>query len=305
MIGDRTDEHTVATPALHILGTAQDGGVPQLGCACPTCARAAADPRARRRVASVGLTLPDPDGTERRLVIDVTPDARSQLPALAVAGSGDDLRPARSLVDGVYLTHAHVGHYLGLAFLGFEVLNVSELPVHGTARMCAFLERHAPWSELVRRRHIVPTTQATDEPTLLNPDVRLTSFLVPHRAELTDTVGYLVQGPRRSVAYVPDTDPWNRWTDAARRRLSGADVVIVDATFHSAAELPDRDLSTIGHPLVTDTLDALGPLVDAGRRVVLTHLNHSNPLLDPESAAHRLVRERGFEIAREGDRIEL
>jgi len=56
-----------------------------------------------------------------------------------------DLRTAAGAVDrspltGVFLTHAHIGHYLGLAFFGFEAISTKDLPVYCTPRMAAFLK---------------------------------------------------------------------------------------------------------------------------------------------------------------------
>ena len=53
-------------------------------------------------------------------------------------------------MDGVLLTHAHIGHYLGLAHFGFESLNTKDLPFHVSPRMAEYLRTNGPWSQLVR-----------------------------------------------------------------------------------------------------------------------------------------------------------
>src|SRR5690349_14265639 len=65
-----------ATPYVLVLGTAQDGGLPQLGCDEKPCAAARRDPARRRLVTS--LLLCDPrDG--RRWLFDCTPDIGAQV----------------------------------------------------------------------------------------------------------------------------------------------------------------------------------------------------------------------------------
>ena len=75
-------------------------------------------------------------------------------------------------------------------------------------------------------------------------------------------------------------------------------------------ELPDRDVSKIRHPLVTDTMDLLGPLLKDGKRegglkVYFTHMNHTNPALDGGGAARRAIEARGFKVLEEGQELGL
>src|SRR5262249_40252317 len=124
-----------------VLGIAQDGGVPHIGCTQELCVAARRDPAKRQRVASLGLV----DG-ERRFLIDATPDLASQLESLnADRAVPDRARP----VDGILLTHAHMGHYLGLLYLGREALGARAVLVHATPRMARFLRENGPWSQLV------------------------------------------------------------------------------------------------------------------------------------------------------------
>jgi pyrroloquinoline quinone biosynthesis protein B len=105
---------------------------------------------------------------------------------------------------------------------------------------------------------------------------------------------------------VPDTDTWKTWTTPLPEILKDIDYALLDATFYSPDELPDRDISKIGHPLVTVSLDLLDPLVKKGRlQVYFTHLNHSNPALDKDGAARRNIEARGFHVLEEGDEFDL
>jgi pyrroloquinoline quinone biosynthesis protein B len=117
-----------------------------------------------------------------------------------------------------------------------------------------------------------------------------------------------VRGPNKTLLYVPDTDGWRTWPKPllAVLRDEKVDIALLDGTFYSPDELPDRDASKIRHPLITDSMDLLEPLVKEGKlRVLFTHLNHSNPALEEGGAARQAIEKRGFGVAREGEAWEL
>jgi len=129
---------------------------------------------------------------------------------------------------------------------------------------------------------------------------------VPHRDEFADTVAFRIEGPERTLLYMPDTEPWHRWEERFLSLLEGVDIALLDATFYSSDELPGRPVESIGHPLVRDTLKRLGARVrSSDLDVRLTHMNHSNPLVDPASPARRTVEEAGFQVLTEGETIDL
>jgi pyrroloquinoline quinone biosynthesis protein B len=163
-----------------VLGTAQDGGVPHLACRQELCVAARADPSRRRLVASLGLVDP---AAEKRFLIDATPDFAQQVERLG------------GMPDAILLTHAHIGHYLGLAQLGREVAGTRALPVYCTASMAKFLRENRPWSRLVERGNIALREVEPGKEFLLTANLRATAMRVPHRDEDSDTVAYLVQGP--------------------------------------------------------------------------------------------------------------
>jgi pyrroloquinoline quinone biosynthesis protein B len=134
----------------------------------------------------------------------------------------------------------------------------------------------------------------------------VTALPVPHRDEYTDTVGFLIEGPQRSVFYVPDTDSWDAWQPGLPDRLATVDVALLDGSFYSPAELPGRSVAEIGHPLISGSMDLLEALVARGEvEVIFTHLNHSNPALDPGSAESAEIKRRGFSVLADGQRIAL
>lgn len=298
-------------PFVRILGTAQDGGLPHVACTGPHCERARRDPSFARRTAALAIVLP---GVDRVLLVDAGPDLPEHLEALA-----DVRRPRpggvdRTPVDGVLLTHAHLGHLGGLSSFGYEAVATSDLPVRLTPALAAVLHSSYPWSLMVERRNIVLVESPAGEPFGLGDGVTVTPFAVPHRDEVGDTVGYRIAGPAdpatgepgRSVLYVPDTDGWDGWEPSLEERLGGIDVALLDGTFYSLDELPGRDVASIGHPRIADTVARLAPLVAGGDLAVLFfHLNHSNPAVDPASEAAAAVRAAGMAVAREGWEVGL
>jgi pyrroloquinoline quinone biosynthesis protein B len=261
-----------------LLGTAQDGGVPQAGCYCAHCASARADPSSRRLVTCLGLV----DHTTRQSwLMDATPDFREQLHAL------HSLAPDCPLA-GILLTHAHMGHYTGLIHLGREAWNTRDLAVYTSPRMANFLRHNAPWSQLVALGNIELCLLTPGGETKLSPNLHLMPLSVPHRDEFSDTLAFVVRGPTQRLFYCPDIDTWDRWEHDLRSFVAEMDVALLDATFFSADELPGRDLSQIPHPLATDTAERLAG-VDCDVRLI--HLNHSNPL-------HRSGPERDWLAAR-------
>lgn len=270
---------------VHVLGTAQDGGFPHAGCACVSCSAARADPRLARRVSCIGVV----GENGRCLLVDATPDFGEQIAELArVAGRE---RPG---VDALVLTHAHIGHYLGLALLGREAMSARGMVAHCTTRMGQFLRGNRPWSHLLERGEIVLRTLSPGMP-LRFDGVELHAFLTPHRAEDTDTIGLEIRGPRRTLVYVSDTDVFPPPLEA---RIREADVALIDGTFYDRDELPHREILEIKHPFVVESVRRFA---DARTEIHFIHLNHSNALLSADPP----VLPEGFAVARDGQVFDL
>ena len=288
-------------PYLLVLGVAQDGGVPQLGSERHPAWR---QPELRRLATSLALVDPR---VSRRWLIEATPDIREQLYRLEqVAPRGQ--RPAPGL-DGIFLTHAHIGHYAGLLLLGHESVGAQGVVVHVMPGMRAFLEANGPWNQLVKYGNVELQTLAENRPLALAPDLQVTAFQVPHRQEFSEVVGYRIRGPRQSVLFIPDIDSWSQWEAAGTRledAVCGADVALLDGTFFADGEIPGRDMSGFPHPRIKQTMARLQGLpAEVRARVRFIHLNHTNPALDSRSSAANEMERRGFRVAREGDVIEL
>jgi pyrroloquinoline quinone biosynthesis protein B len=249
---------------LVVLGVAQDAGSPQLGCQQDLCVDRRAGKRPVERVSSIGLVH---RGTGRAFLFDATPDMPSQLESLTGGRAP----------DGIFLTHGHIGHYTGLMYLGRESTSAANVPVYGTARMQTFLSGNGPWSQLVTLKNIAPVTIVPDTTIALPDGLRVTPFLVPHRDEFTDTVGYRIAGPRKTAVFIPDIDQWSKWDRDIRTIADEVDYLFLDGTFASADEIPGRSIADIPHPMMPVTRDRL-----KGTRAALwfIHLNHTNRELD-------------------------
>ncbi len=133
------------TAHLHVVGIAQDGGHPQIGCFRHCCAPAWADPSLAHLVACVALVDPD---SGARWLLDASPDIGKQL---ALLGPPREGRPA---LDGVLVTHAHLGHVVGLLQLGREALAGDAIPVWAMPDLRRLVETQIPFSLLIRDDHI-------------------------------------------------------------------------------------------------------------------------------------------------------
>lgn len=253
---------------LVVLGVAQDGGLPQLGCTRPLCDDVRAGRRPPAKVSSIGLVN---RRTRAAYVFDATPDFPAQVQALT----------GGRLPDGVFLTHAHIGHYTGLMFLGRESVNAPRVPVYATARMAAFLRGNGPWSQLVALENITLRTVDDDVAVTLDGGLRVTAFQVPHRDEYSDTVGFRIDGPRRSAIFIPDIDRWEKWDRGIRAMADTVDYALVDGTFSSPAEI-NRPIEEIPHPLMGRTRELLA---GARARLLFIHINNSNAEIDAPDAA--------------------
>ncbi len=289
-------------PYIAVLGIAQDGGIPQIG---GWDHPAWQDASQARKVTSLGLIDPE---SGKRWLFDATPDLRTQLPVLRQLSPDASAAPNGGLT-GIFLTHAHLGHYSGLAFLGHEVMGANGVDVFAMPRFRNYLETNGPWDQLVRYENIRLQELTADQPVALTPTLRVVPFVVPHRQEYSEVVGYRIEGPTRSVLFLPDIDSWHEWEAQGvdlEQVLGSVDVAYVDATFYSDGEVGGRDMSGFPHPFISHTMQRLA---DAPRplreRVRFIHLNHTNPAQRPDSEARRTLEAAGFRVASEGEIVSL
>ena len=134
----------------------------------------------------------------------------------------------------------------------------------------------------------------------------ITPFLVPHRDEYSETVGYRIEGPNRTALFIPDINKWEDWEVSIVEALEAVNYALIDASFFADGELGNRDMSQIPHPFVSETMALFEQSsAEVRDKIWFIHMNQSNPLLNPNSDATRLVQDRGFNVAREGVRLPL
>jgi pyrroloquinoline quinone biosynthesis protein B len=278
-----------------VLGIAQDGGYPQAGCKAEHCLRHWRGEEKKRQVVSLGLT---DQASGQNWLFEATPDFTAQLQQLQQASGSTNL-------SGIFLTHAHMGHYAGLLQLGREAMGAQGMPVYVMPKMKEFLETNAPWSQLVSLGNIKLVVIEADMPIQLAPNLRVIPLKVPHRDEFSETVGFRIETAEKSLLFIPDIDKWPLWDRDIRAEVARVDVALLDATFYEVGELPNRNMSEIPHPFVSETISLFSPLSESEKRKVkFIHFNHTNPLIF-EGPERETVKKLGFEVATEGERIQL
>lgn len=295
LVGSAFGQKTAKLPEqfLVVLGTAQDAGYPQLGCERADCLAAQKDRNRRKPVVSLGLV---DRAARQKWLFEATPDIGEQL-----AGLNEFLPGAAMMPAGIFLTHAHIGHYTGLMYLGREAAGAGAVPVYAMPRMESFLTANGPWSQLVQLKNIELKKLADKESVSLNARLKVTPFLVPHRDEFSETVGFEIAGADKTAVFIPDIDKWSKWETDLRELVKRVDHVLIDATFYRNGEIPNRDMAEIPHPFVEETIALLKDLPAKDRaKVIFIHFNHTNPLLRKNSAERREVIKEGFRVADEG-----
>ena len=288
---------------LHVLGSAAGGGVPQWNCGCGNCTAARTHRLPQRTQASLAATA---DG-KAWVLFNVTTDIRTQLAAdpLLAPRSGRD-----TPLHAIFLTDANVDHCAGL----LDFRQAGELHIYSTSVVRQTLLRNeifAPFSKAPRAWHVIE-----DDPV----DVcGLRVCVIPVRGLLPSYAGgasmpgaasaFVIENRHGACAlYAPVFAAVDaRLADAAAR----CDVAFFDGSFYSDGELLALGLGTrtatmMGHQPVggpDGSLEALRACPCPRR--IYTHVNNTNPMLDPSSAEAKRMDDAGFEIASDGTVIDL
>lgn len=274
-------------PFVVVLGTLQDGGSPHMGCEKECCK----NPDVSRKVVSLGLMDPV---SNKKFLLEASPDFVSQTRMLKALLPSS----ANKLPDGIFLTHAHIGHYAGLMFLGKEAMNSKAVPVYAMPKMKSFLENNGPWSQLVTLNNIQINPLSEGKWENISPSLRVKPILVPHRDEFSETVGFIIEGPHKKLLFIPDIDKWEKWRTDIVSLIKEVDYALIDGTFFSAAEVGNRNITEIPHPLVQESMKLFDSLsAKEKEKIIFIHFNHTNPLLNEQSEEARLVKSKGFGIA--------
>ena len=281
-------------PYVVVLGIAQDGGAPHAGCEKSCCIELWESGK-KEKVSSIGIVNPL---TKQSWLFDATPDFPSQYRILTENHNTE--------LVGIFLTHAHMGHYTGLLHLGREVMGKKNVPVYAMSRMKRFLETNGPWSQLVTLKNINLKLIENNKDIKIGEQLFIEPFLVPHRDEYSETVGYRIIGKEKSLAFIPDIDKWEKWHGSIFQLVLNTDILLLDGTFYSQNEIPHRNMAEIPHPFIIESMETLSELNSENRsKVHFIHFNHSNPAIKDNSPAYHTIKSKRFNLAREGDRFNL
>jgi pyrroloquinoline quinone biosynthesis protein B len=284
---------SIDSPFFVVSGIAQDAGYPQAGCDKECCKKYRDKKTSRQKVSC--LVLFDP-ATHQKWLFDATPDFTEQLHASEKYQQGN--------LSGIFLTHAHIGHYTGLMYLGKEGMNAKEIPVYVMPRMYSYLQNNGPWSQLVNLKNIQLRKLRADSAVWLTDKISITPLLVPHRDEYSETVGYSVRAQNKSLLFIPDIDKWQKWKRDIKTLVQQYDYLFLDGTFYNEKELPGRNMSEFPHPFVQESMEMFKDLPASDKRKIwFIHFNHTNPLLDSSSKEYMEVKNMGFNVALEESKI--
>lgn len=285
-----------AQPFIQILGTAQDGGYPHIGCRKKCCTQAWINPTDKKYVVSFAVADPE---TKQWWLFEATPDMKEQLQYFHEQTGGK----YKYLPDGIFITHAHVGHYTGLMQLGREALGAKNITVYALPKMKSFLEQNGPWQQLVTLQNIKIETIKPNSVTGLNGNTRVQAFTVPHRDEYSETAGFTIVAGKKQYLFIPDIDKWSKWDKNIIKEVSKVDIALLDATFYSADELPGRRMEEVPHPFVAETMELFSKESESAKaKIHFIHMNHTNPLLWDEEQRKKVM-QAGYNIAVQGMKL--
>ena len=280
-----------------ILGTAQDGGFPHIGCQKKCCDDFYKGILPKQQVVSLGLVDKE---SQQKFLFEATPDISTQLADL----EKNHLK-TNTIIDGVFMTHAHMGHYAGLLYFGKEALGKKDIPVYAMPKMKEFLSNNGPWSQLVTTQNIVFLDLQKDSIVPLSNALKVTPFLVPHRDEFSETVGYKIEGNTNSALFIPDINKWSLWEKNIVEEVKKVDYAFIDATFFKEGEI-NRPMSEVPHPFIEETVALFeNESLATKNKVIFIHFNHTNPALQSNSRERNELELLGFKFATEGQRFKL
>ena len=287
-----TYSQTSESDYIQVLGIVQDAGYPHIGCEKDCCK--AVSP-GDYFVSCLGLV----DKTNnKRYLFDATPDIHNQLNLLEKFSDAN-------LVDGIFLTHAHIGHYTGLMYLGREGLGGKNIMVYALKRMSKFLTKNGPWDQLVKLNNISIQTISNKEFVKLSENIFVIPIRVPHRDEYSETVGYKIIGKSKKILFIPDIDKWDEWKKSIIEEVKLVDYAFIDGTFYNGTEL-NRDMKEIPHPSIEETLQLFSNQPVAERnKIYFIHINHTNPILTNKNGIKDMVEGLGLNIAQRGLKFKL
>jgi pyrroloquinoline quinone biosynthesis protein B len=284
---------TVNRPYIIVLGIVQDGGYPHMGCYKQCCKKAWENSGIKKNV--VSLALVDP-GSNKWWLFEATPDIKEQLHSFQVLTNNK----FNYLPDGIFITHAHIGHYTGLMQLGREVIGAKNVPVYVLPKLHSYLGTNGPWSQLVSLQNIALQPLQDGAAVIPANGISITAFTVPHRDEYSETVGFRICAPHKSYLFIPDINKWEKWNKQIINEVKAVDIAFIDATFYNENELPGKRMNEVPHPFVIETMQLFDTVdMQTRNKIHFIHLNHTNPLLW-DATKQKTIQQKGYKLARQG-----
>ncbi|GAC1415134.1 MAG: pyrroloquinoline quinone biosynthesis protein PqqB [Acidobacteriaceae bacterium] len=298
-----------------LLGTAAGGGFPQWNCACNLCDRCRKRPDSLPpRLQLQGAFSAD---AEQWFLVNASPDLRLQIetnPELQPSA----LRGKRNTpIQGIILTSADLDQVLGLLLLReFQPLTVyatrlirRTLEANSFIRMLQRVPNQLTWVE-IRPGEPFTLGDVTCTPIPLRGSLPYYARHSSSEAEAEEpgqaALGLLLEADGLRLAYTPSVA---EITDSLRTMYDTCDVILVDGTFWSDAELNRTHSGTplarsIGHVPMSGEDGTISLLAGVSpRKRIFVHINNTNPVLDPRSAEYKFVTDAGWQVGH--DRWEL
>ena len=287
-----------------ILGTAQDGGIPQAGCSCQRCLDAHRDLKLRKYPVSLGIL--GVDGTKH--IIEITKNLSEQL----VIWTPD--KNELFIPETVSITHLHLGHIEGIGQLGKPVMGLREVDIYLSPNNKDIFDNRSDIVLMEDEGNIRTHSKNFYHP--FEPKdgcgFSLQFIPIPHRSELGDNAAIIIKAEEKSILFMPDQDSWDDTLDYHSKdtirdflKMFDIDEALIDGTFWSMDELPRRDISKIPHPTIQETIQLLGRKRKGDPEISFLHLNHSNPVNDLDSEQRKVVEGNGWKISEMGDVLKL
>jgi len=289
------EKHEMPNQFITVLGNVQDAGYPHIGCE-KNCCNKNFNSSAVNFVTSLGVTdLVD----NKSFLFEATPDISKQLKFL------NNNYSSSTIVDGVFITHAHIGHYTGLMYFGREALGAHKVPVYVMPKMKQFLESNSPWNQLIDLDNVQLREIFKNKKITISKNLIIVPFTVPHRDEFSETVGYKIIGPNKSALFIPDINKWSLWDKDIVAEVKDVDYAFLDATFFKDGEV-NRPMDEIPHPFIVETINLFkNESIQVKNKIHFIHFNHTNISLQYKNPVIDSIRKLGYNFARFGDQLSL
>lgn len=278
---------------IYTLGIAQDAGFPQAGCTKDCCKESWKYPEKRKMATCLAIV----DTVEKKWwMVEATPDFKNQLYLFNQLTKNK----YAYLPNGIFITHAHMGHYTGLLQLGRETMNSNKIPVYVLPKLKHYLETNGPWSQLVSLKNIELIELTDKSLKFISNGFDVMAFTVPHRDEFSETAGFNFMLNNKKVVFIPDIDKWQKHSKDVSFIFTDCTLAFIDGTFYKDGELEGRSMKEVPHPFVKESMDLFKHWQSALKsKIYFIHFNHTNPLLKINSKERNEVLLNNFKIAKE------